>query len=339
MDMDLIIENIVRKDILNIINRIKKCHSKSMYNKLISDLSKLYEIANTLKLDNILDVDNYAYKTYSRNYRKIEKNQKKFYLENYDFHSELTDNYIYILNKYPNQNYRYIVDEMSIEESQNLAANFLKEYNYKIYETFKNCVMNNKFIYLDKKEYDFYNEGETYYGNYFNTYVLIENQESIFTALTSIHEVGHIYDFDNLMETNYNYLTEIYSHYLELIFGNYLKNKNIDCTNVKYNYLDNLEETVTDLSNLLKENITSKLDFDIKYNQIFYILEYTYGMILALEFYDLYLSDKELANYKINEFSKNKNDFKNPIDLIEKFNFDKEKILEGETLKKFIKRI
>ena len=98
-------------------------------------------------------------------------------------------------------------------------------------------------------------------------------------------------------------------------------------------------KTIYDLSNLLKENITSKLDFDIKYNQIFYILEYTYGMILALEFYDLYLSDKELANHKINEFSKNKNDLNlNDTQDINNSNLEN-KIVNKISLHKVIEKI
>ena len=134
-------------------------------------------------------------------------------------------------------------------------------------------------------------------------------------------------------------MSEIYSHFLELVFGDYLAENKIDCQNVKYEYLDNLEENIIDLSNLLKENIITNLDFRQKYSQINSIVEYTYGMILALEFYDIYLQDKELGMYKINNFSKTKNEYNNPFDVIEKFKFNKDEILEGKLLQKYIKRI
>ena len=339
MDSDILIEQMVRSDILNIVRRMKRCHSKSMYDKLISDLEKLYELANILQFDDILNVDNYSYKTFSKDYTKIVKKQKKFYNENYEFNYELTDNYLYILNKYPNQKFNYYVTEMNIKESQTLVAEFLNKFDKKIYESFKNCVMNNRFIYINSDECDFFDDGLTLYGNYFTPYVLIDDQRSIFTAVTSIHEAGHIYDFDNLNERKYNYLSEIYSHFLELVFGDYLAENKIDCQNVKYEYLDNLEENIIDLSNLLKENIITNLDFRQKYSQINSIVEYTYGMILALEFHNIYLQDKELGMYKINNFSKTKNEYNNPFDVIEKFKFNKDEILEGKILQKYIKRI
>jgi len=339
METDILIEQMVRSDILNIVRRMKRCHSKSMYDKLISDLEKLYELANIIQLDNILNVDNYSYKTFSKDYTEIERNQKNFYTSNYDFNDELTDNYIYILNNYPNQQFKYCLTEMSIEESQELVAEFLNKFDKKIFESFKKCVKNNKFIYLSSKEYDFVNDGLTFYGNYFTPYVLVEDYGSIFTAVNSIHEVGHIYDFNNSNECRRNYLCEIYSHFLELVFGDYLVENKIDFQNVKYEYLYKLEKNIKDLSNLLKEDIITNLDFRQKYNQIYSILEYTYGMVLALEFYNIYLQDKELAMYQINDLSKNKNDFSNPFDIIEKYNFNKEEIIEGKVLEKYIKRI
>lgn len=228
---------------------------------------------------------------------------------------------------------------MNIKESQSLVAEFLLKFDKEIYEAFKKCVMNNKFIYINSEEYDFDNDGLTFYGNYFKPYVLIDDQNSIFTAVTSVHEVGHIYDLNNLKERKYNYLGEIYSHFMELAFGDYLINNKIDYKNVKYEYLDVLEESITDLSNLLKEDINTNLDFRQNYSRIYYALEYTYGMILALEFYDIYLQDKELGMYKINNFSKTKNEYNNPFDVIEKFKFNKDEILEGKILQKYIKRI
>lgn len=344
MDSDILIENKVKKDILNSVNNLKKNHSRKIYNELISDFLMLYEIANTFKLKDILNNKYYQYlyfnnNLYEKNYKKINFNQKSFYKKNYEFNSELTDNYTYILNKYTDSSFEYNLTKMSIQESQDLVAEFLINFDSKIYNCFKKCVMDNKFIYLNCEEYGFSYDGLTLYGKFFKPYVLIDDQESIFTALTSVHEIGHIYDFQNKKINKYNYCLEIYSHFLELVFGDYLIENKIESKNVKYNYLDNLEETIIDLSNLLKENINTNLNFKVKYNQIYSILEYTYGMVLALEFYDIYLKDKELGIYKINEFSKTKDRYNNINQLIKKFNFDKEEILEGEKLKRFIKTI
>lgn len=344
MDMDLLINSMIKNDIEKITNKIDKCYLKSTYNKLSSDLSMLYDLADILKFYDIIDKCYYIVKYDLFKDKMLEKQQKDFYNKNYEFNSELTDNYIYILKKYTEKNFRYNVTKLDYKDSQDLVAEFLLNFDKNIYNSFKKCVENYRFIYLDSIGFDpaienLNSEGITFYGKNFKPYVLIQDFNSIFTSLVSVHEIGHIYDFDNLKRNKNNYLAEIYSHFLELVFGDYLKENRIDLKNVKYNYLDNLEEIITDLSNLLEEDIITNLDFKQKYNQIYYIIEYAYGMILALEFYDIYLKDKELGKYTINEFSKNKNNFKNPMDLIEKFDFDKEKILEGETLKKFIKRI
>ena len=62
-------------------------------------------------------------------------------------------------------------------------------------------------------------------------------------------------------------------------------------------------------------------------------------MVLALEFYNIYLQDKELGMYQINDFSKNKNDFNNPFDVMKKYGIEKDEVVEGKVLEKYIRRI
>lgn len=339
MDNNILIDNMVRSDILNLVYRIKKCHSKSMYNKLLTELIQLYNLANTLQLDNILDVDNYAFKYFPFKEKQIEKKQKNFYIENHEFNSELVDNYNGLINGSIDNDFRYDILRMNYKESQNLVAEFLEKLDKNIFNVFKECVTNNRFIYLESNETDIMNAGLTFAGNYFKPYVLIEDYDSIFTAVTSVHETGHIYDFSNSIPNKYNYVEEIYSHFLELVFCDYLSNDKINIKNIKYSFVEDLEENIKELESLLQENIVSNLDFRQNYTRIYSIIEYTYGMILALEFYDIYLQDKELGMYEINDFSKTKNDFNTPLDVMKKYGIDKEEVLKGKVLEKYIKKI
>lgn len=339
MDTDILIEEMVRSDILNLVYKIKKCHSKSMYNKLLTELIQLYNLANTLQLDNILDVDDYAFKYFPFKEKQIEKKQKNFYIENHQFNSELVDNYNSLIKNSVDSNFRYNILRMNYKESQRLVAEFLEKYDKQVFNVFKDCVTNNRFIYLESNECDITNAGLTFAGNYFKPYVLIEDYDSIFTAVTSVHETGHIYDINNSKPNKYNYIEEVYSHFLELIFCDYISNDKINVKNIKYSFVEDLESTINDLDKLLKEDIITNLDFRRRYSRIYSILEYTYGMILALEFYDIYLQDKELGMYKINDFSKNKNDFNNPFDVMKKYKMEKEEVLKGKVLEKYIKRI
>ena len=322
-------EELVQKDIINIINLIKKCHSKSMYNCLINDLYKLYTLANILNIE-VEDVDNYSYKNYSFNYKKIEKKQKNFYIKNYDFNKELVDNYKKILDNV-DSTVCYELPIMSDFRQQELVVDFLRGYDRNIYEIYKKGY--DKIIYLDKLDED----ALTFYGKFFNPYILIESDNTIFTVLKLVHELGHVYDFSNSLENNYNYTGEIYSHFVELAFLD-IHHDTIDRENIKKNYLHHLKTSIEDLDILLKSNISSNADFRNNYSKIYCILEYLYGMILALNFYDEYdYSYKEGVNL-INKFSHEKNHIKDIMELIDKYDFDIEDIKQGKTLSKLLLR-
>lgn len=336
MDTDSLINNMVKRDIINTIKRLKKCHSKNLYDNILSDLFMLYDLADNLKIYDkpLSSVEKSAFK-----YDSIYSYQKNLYIKTHEFNSELTENYINLFFDYLDQNFEYNVDQFSYKDSQMLVNDFLIQFDKNIYNVFKKCVISNRFIYLQNKEEDITHDGLIFFGHYFKPYILIEDYDSIFTALTCIHEVGHLYDFTNLYLRKNNYVEEIYSHFLELVFGDYLIDNKIDCKNIKYNYFDCLEAKIIDLYILLDECIITNLDYTQKFDQIYHNLKYTYGMILALEFYNIYLKDKELGMYYINDFSNNKNYFNNPFDVMRRYKFSKEKIKKGKNLEKYLKRI
>lgn len=321
-------EDNIKKDIMNIINMIKKCHSKSMYNNLISDLDKLYRLAHILNIE-VLDVDDFSYKNYPFNYRKIEKNQKNFYLKNYDFNKELVDNYKNILNVLPSVAY-FELPIISDKRKHDILMDFLRNYDLKIQEIFKKY--NDRILYVDNLNE---NGGLTFYGNFFEPYILVEDDNTIFSVLNLIHELGHVYDFSNSFEKNYNYTGEVYSHFVELTF---LDNQYdiVNIVNIKKNYLYNLKESIEDLDILLNSDIKTNEDFRNNFSKIYYILEYTYGMILALEFYNEYDFCFKKGIDLINKFSNNKNNYKDIFDLINHFDFDINEVKKGKTLEKLL---
>ena len=320
-------EESIKKDIINIINMIKKCHSKSMYNSLISDLDKLYTLAHILNIE-VLNVDDFSYKNYPFNFKKIEKKQKNFYLNNYDFNKELVNNYQDILSVLNPVAY-YELPVLSDTKIQELIKESLLSYDRKIYNLYNKY--NDRIIYLNELDMD----GLTFYGNFFEPYILIEKENTIFTCLKLIHELGHVYDFSNSQEKRYNYTGEIYSHFNELVFYD-CQYDILNSEIIKKNYLYSLRESICELEELLNSNINTNEEFRNNYSKIYYNLEYTYGMILALEFYNEYdFSFKKGINL-ITSFSYNKNYIKDIFDLIDKYDFDINDIKKGKTLKSIL---
>ncbi len=325
----------IQNDLLKILNQLDKTKSIKKYNTLVRDLSLLDNLANILCLETDFNKYNYDFKLFFLKEIELLKKEKNFYLNNYEYNSELVDNYKYIIDSLEDKTFKYDVEYMKRNDTTKLVLNFLKYYDRNILRKFKKCVEMNKFIYLNENSLEC--TGLTVAGKNFSSYILVEDLNSIFTSVTLVHEIGHLYDLNNSYLKN-NYLNEIYSHYLEIVFYDYIEDKK-DRKNVKYGFIEDLYDSLTDLENLLNENIINNIDFKQKYYQIYSILDYAYGIILALEFYNIYSEDMEYGKYIINDFSKNKNKIKNPMDLMKKYNLDKEKILEGETLKKYIKKI
>lgn len=335
------VEKMIKNDIMNTIINIKGCHSKSMYDKYLSDLSKLYDLAYTLNIDNVPDVNNYTYVKYNYDENKLIKKMKNSYINNFDFNNQLVNNYKIVINDNLDRNFEYDLDFLNYKESQNQVEEFLNKFDKKMLITFRKIVKNNHVLYVDNRydEYPMESDALTYYGYSFEPYVLIDDYNSILTSHALVHEIAHVHDYNNLIYKSQNYTIEIYSYFMELVFMNYLKNDKKNYRNIFYQYIDNLEESIDDLTNILKINMNSNKKYKENYGSIYYHLEYTYGMILALKFYDEYLQDKEKGIYLINKYSYNKNDYNDYMDLINKFNFDKDELLEGKILKKEIKNL
>lgn len=326
-------ENII-KDINITINNIKKCHSKSRFNKLISDLIKLYDLANYMGIDNIPDIDNYSFKNYNSDENKIIKLQRQIYLKNLNFNKQFTNNNLSLLEEFPYKTY-YEVKKLTLKENIEIERAFLNEFNYKLLNIYDNLLRDNRIIYLnsDCNKLVLEEEGKVIYGESF-IYALIEDYNSIFTSLTTTHELGHIYDFSLNKYNKYNCCREVYSHFLELVFIDWLGNDIL-----LYDYFDTLRENLNSFDDCLNNNYNKKIDFMTNFPKIYTDIEYSYGSLIALNFFEMYKNDKKLGLYNINKFILENINYPNIINTLDKFELSKEEIEHGLILKKYLKRL
>lgn len=351
---DEIIKNEVIKDIYNIIYKIKKCHSKSMYNVLMSDLSMLYKLAYDLDIYDVPDVDKFSYKSYSFSDIKVLKDMLSMYNLKILFYKKFTDSYMTLFEKnYSIENseydFEYLINKkVDIKQSIILVKDFLSINNKFLYDKFIELSKNHRIIYIPNKLGFFSNYGTTYYSitNNFNPYILLNDISTISTSISLVHELGHIYDYEltkngilkERINKSYSNYMEVYSHYMELLFIDFLKNQKVytnDINAYKMSYIDTLSKEVIELYKLLNKQIYNINHIYENYPDIFTIPEYALGKAIAYEFYDMYKEDKERTNVNIHKFLINYGK-DTELKFLDYYGLNKEKIMSGNAIKKHI---
>lgn len=355
-DIDLLKENIY-SDISKIVLKIKNCHSKTSYNVLLSELMVLYNLADKFDVVDIPDIDDFSFKTYSIDELKIIKKIISKYQNSYKDNRKIITNYKKILTK---NNYNVetefdrdflISKKISLQENLEIVNDFFKEFDSQSFDYFIKLCKDNRVAYniCDIKQIESY--GTTYlgYDNYM-PYMLIESPENILSAITLVHEIGHLSDYNksksnsnkHRINKNLNNCLEINSHFYELVFYDFLEKNNIcneDLKNIKIGYFEHLFVNICDFDNLLNKNISTINDAYDNYNEIIDIPEYVYGKIFALCFYDKYNSDNKKGLESINKFISNSGvfEYKSFDDILSNMPFTKEIVIKGKTLKKILK--
>ena len=90
------IKKTIFKDIYNVINKIRKCKSKSEYTILINELYTLYNLCDDFKIDDYPKLENYSMK--SIEYVNKDLDLAYQVLSNYDYHLKFSKNYKNINN-------------------------------------------------------------------------------------------------------------------------------------------------------------------------------------------------------------------------------------------------
>ncbi len=240
----------------------------------------------------------------------------------YDFIKNLSDE----INKkilFQDYNVYNRVNSKLNRKKYDLITSYYLYYNKKVlYDLYFKMMDENRFFEIntgfDENDFNFFTIP---YSHKDGDIIVIDGYTSLSFYTALIHELAHV-DFDE----NYkfygkyshddvaNNLIEVYPIYNELLYGEYLR----ECKYFDKNYAYLLSK------NQLVYNDESVLDnYDIHFM----------GNVLALNFFDMYLKDKEKANYNINEFLKNYrgNDFKTNINS---YGLNEEKILSLKAIER-----
>ena len=102
--IDVDVKNTIINDIYKVINKIKNCKSKSMYNIYLYELDSLYYLCHQIGLKDYPKLENYSYKSYEANDDKLMKKYMKQLLKDKKYHLEFSKNEKNIdKDKYKNQ--------------------------------------------------------------------------------------------------------------------------------------------------------------------------------------------------------------------------------------------
>lgn len=334
------IKKTIFKDIYIVINKIRKCKSKSEYTILINELYTLYNLCDEYSIDDYPKLEDYSVK--SIEYINKELDFVYQVLSNYDYHLEFSKNYKNINNdRYLNPNTFVIHNYFDSTKHFDIVEDFLNEYDPKLLEIFYELLDEGRILTLssyNRENEDLYTPAFTTcsYGSY-KPYIIVRMENCIPDLINIVHELGHAKEYMNASVTSkkiwnqreYNCLTEVYSHFLQNLFIRYLEKikfnlKDVNTSKLGYNYT--FYHWIKKLNDSL-ENHMFPADM-VNY------LNYTYGIALSYHFIDRYIKDSEKTKKEIDDFIIFNGQYEF-LDLLEKFNL-KDEIIDSKVLKKYI---
>ena len=346
-----IIDNIksekeVYKDIRMLLYKIRYCRSKSAFEQLTEELNSLYQLCDEFDLFDALEPEKYISRGIT-----IEDNiiKKRYYLNEANrFINYISNNIEHFLN-FSDQNNLFenfyydseathlnkITDTNEIIE---YAYEFMKDYDQKFVEAFNLLKKKNHFLISKKNVFDLY-EGVFIPNKYCDyPYIGVFFSENIDDASSIVHEVAHMihhnYAKNNLKTRNYPYFyQEVYSHYIQFAFYEYMKKKKIYIEDINNSFKASLFLLGSNLESI---NYTLENDDCFNYEDLFYDIQYGYGITIALKYLDIYKDDPEKAKYLTNQFIQ-QSYYYEPIENLNEFGLDKEELTSGELIKKYLK--
>lgn len=135
------IKKTIINDIYKVINKIKNCKSKSMYNIYFYEIEALYYLCNTLEIEDYPKLENYSYKTYEVNDDKLMEKYMKQLLKDKEYHLEFSKNQKNIdKDKYKNEQNFIINNNIKMDEIIIIMFEFLKDYDIDLYNILLNCI-------------------------------------------------------------------------------------------------------------------------------------------------------------------------------------------------------
>lgn len=333
-------------DVYMMINKIKKCNSKTMYNIYLYELEALYCLCGMLKIDDYPKLENYSNKSFIIDETKCYNEYYNQLMKDKNYHLEFAKNLENVdYYKYQdNQNFKIKID-INIEDSIYLMCEFLKKYDIRIYDLFKTLLFQNRIIINNQEETEYkFNEIKTpaytisSYGSYL-PYIVVDPNNFLSDSIDIVHELAHVFDYQfkrsNKIynQKKFNCLDEVVSYYLQFVYTDYLNNENIfkqDIKNISMCYNYPFIEYVTKIEEEYdKLNIKDICDSDLDE-----CLNYAYGIAIAYHFLDRYKSNAEQTKKEMYDFITLNGKY-NMMEMLEKFKL-KEELKNSKILKKYL---
>lgn len=295
----------------------------------LKDIIILQDICREQKIKNVFD-NNYNMNKLIYRYQRISNKHykliKKSVFDNKENHLSFAKLYNLININLEGQDLSIYTN---LDDSVDIARDFMNKYNIKMYDTFE-WMRNNKRIRI-KKNSNGSVGGYVYLTNIINPYMVINSKGNIYDASCFVHETAHIIHNQSsiIKETNYPYFyNEVYSNYTQLLFLKYMEDNNF--------YKDDIKKIK--LKKIISlENYLRRMEFNIKRNYVYEDnFQYGYGIALALYYYNMYLDDPELAEYYMDWFIKCSSLFEQN-EVLNKFGITKEKIITKNNINSFLK--
>lgn len=343
-DKDLV--NRIRKDIFDLIKKSYNIKNIDNYNNIYADIMGYIDLLTFLNIETD-DIFKYISETRRDNtfeciikhYTESEKNL--------DFDKKIISNLSDILfdSDYFHGYFQNMETEITDQQMLEMTFDFFDNFKPVISNQLLNMLNENRVII--GTDMDIEHNGAMCCSTFiFSPYIIISPLSNIFDVVTLIHEMGHVYHYQKLQRikykrmynTIYNNQLEVYSHYLELLSYDYLSSSfnSTDVLKLKRGMIKNLIQFYMLLEiNLMEFDKVHYIDNYSEYSEYY---KYARGILLAFEFYDMYLSDKEKAEYNMEQFldESGKYDF---LTMINKYGLNREHLESGKSIKKYVKEI
>ena len=337
------IKKAIFKDIYIVINKIKKCKSKSIYSTLINELATLYNLCDNFDITDYPELGNYSYK--SIEYDNKENNYAYEVFKNIDYHLEFAESNQIIDCKYNNPNSFVIKNFFPSSNYLDIICDFLEKYDPKLLKIFNDMLIEGRILVSgsSKTDNDIHTPAYTAcsYGS-FKPYIVLEQENCIADLVNLVHELAHTQEYLNSgnisnkikIQKEHNCLEEVYSYFLQNLFILYLDKikfcmKDIETIKLGYNYtfykyIEDLWQSLIDINEKQILNIQNMTDY----------LNYTYGIAIGYHFIDRYLKDPEKAKKEIDSFIILNGQY-DMMEMLEKFNL-KDELINSKVLKKYL---
>lgn len=145
--IDIDTKKTILEDINMMINKIKKCNSKTMYNIYLYELKCLYCLCEELNITDYPNIDNYSNKSILINENKFYDKYRNQLSQDKAYHLEFSKNSKNIdYYKYQDLNNYSFQIEISATDNIELMCEFLNDYDPRIYNLFKQLLVENRII-------------------------------------------------------------------------------------------------------------------------------------------------------------------------------------------------